>query len=45
MEITGNLGGSRGVGPGQLPRTQDIICIEEDPEMGACLTQKITFKF
>ena len=23
----------------------DEICIEEDPEMGACLTQKITFKF
>ena len=24
---------------------EDIVCIEEDPEMGACLTQKITFKF
>ena len=24
---------------------EDIICLEEDPEMGACLTQKITFKF
>ena len=21
------------------------LCIEEDPEMGTCLTQKITFKF
>ena len=24
---------------------EDIVCLEEDPEMGACLTQKITFKF
>ena len=24
---------------------EDIICIEEDPEMGTCLTQKITFQF
>ena len=24
---------------------EEDISIEEDPEMGACLTQKITFKF
>ena len=23
----------------------DELCLEEDPEMGTCLTQKITFKF
>ena len=23
----------------------DELCIEEDPRMGSCLTQKITFKF